>query len=99
LLDLLKLLAFQIGNEVSLNMLATQLGVEIHTIQRYLDLLEKAFVILRLSGFSRNLRQEVTSKAKYYFLDTGIRNAFIAQFNDLDQRNDIGQLWENFIVI
>ena len=99
LLDLLKLLAFQIGSEVSLNELATQLGVEVRTVQRYLDLLEKAFVIIRLGGFSRNLRQEVTSKAKYFFLDTGIRNALIAQFNDPDQRNDLGQLWENFLVI
>jgi predicted AAA+ superfamily ATPase len=99
LLDLLKLLAFQVGNEVSYNELATQLGVEVRTVQRYLDLLEKAFVILRLGGFSRNLRQEVTSKAKYYFLDTGIRNALIAQFNHPDQRNDLGQLWENFVVI
>jgi hypothetical protein len=99
LLDLLKLLAFQIGSEVSLNELATQLGVEVRTVQRYLDLLEKSFVILRLGGFSRNLRQEITSKAKYYFLDTGIRNALIAQFNSPDQRNDLGQLWENFIVI
>jgi hypothetical protein len=99
LLDLLKLLTFQIGSEVSLNELATQLGVEVRTVQRYLDLLEKAFVIIRLSGFSRNLRQEITSKAKYYFLDTGIRNALIAQFNDPDQRNDLGQLWENFMVI
>lgn len=99
LLDLLKLLAFQIGSEVSLNELATQLGVEVRTVQRYLDLLEKAFVIIRLGGFSRNLRQEITNKAKYYFLDTGIRNALIAQFNDPDQRNDFGQLWENFIVV
>lgn len=99
LLDLLKLLAFQIGSEVSLNELATQLGVEVRTVQRYLDLLEKAFVIIRLSGFSRNLRQEVTSKAKYYFLDTGIRNALIAQFNAPDQRNDLGQLWENFMIV
>jgi predicted AAA+ superfamily ATPase len=99
LLDLLKLLAFQIGNEVSMNELAMQLGVEVHTIQRYLDLLEKSFVVVRVSGFSRNLRQEVTSKAKYYFLDTGIRNALIAQFNSADQRNDLGQLWENFFVI
>lgn len=99
LLNLLKLLAFQIGHEVSLNEMATQLSVDVRTIQRYLDLLEKAFVILRLGGFSRNLRQEVTNKAKYYFLDLGIRNALIAQFNRLDQRNDIGQLWENFIFI
>jgi hypothetical protein len=99
LLDLLKLLAFQIGSEVSLNELATQLEVEVRTAQRYLDLLEKSFVILRLGGFSRNLRQEITSKAKYYFLDIGIRNALIAQFNSPDQRNDLGQLWENFFVI
>jgi predicted AAA+ superfamily ATPase len=99
LLDLLKLLAFQLGSEVSLNEIATQLGVEARTVQRYLDLLEKAFVIVRLSGFSRNLRQEVTSKAKYYFLDTGIRNALIAQFNSPDQRNDLGQLWENFLIV
>ena len=72
-------MAFQIGSEVSLNELATQLGVEVRTVQRYLDLLEKSFVILRVSGFSRNLRQEITSKAKYYFLDTGIRNVLIAQ--------------------
>jgi uncharacterized protein len=99
LLDLLKLLAFQVGSEVSLNELAVQLGVDVRTVQRYLDLLEKAFVIFRLAGFSRNLRQEVTSKYKYYFLDNGIRNSIIAQFNGLDQRNDAGQLWENFIVM
>lgn len=99
LLDLLKLLAFQLGTEVSLNKLATQLSVDVRTVQRYLDLLEKAFVIFRLNGFSRNLRKEITSKAKYYFLDTGIRNAIIAQFNPIDQRNDIGQLWENFLMI
>ncbi|MBM3150709.1 MAG: ATP-binding protein [Chloroflexi bacterium] len=97
LLDLLKLLAFQIGSEVSVNELATQLGMDVKTIQRYLDLLEKAFVITRLGGFSRNLRNEVTNKAKYFFLDNGIRNAVIAQFNGLDQRNDTGALWENFM--
>ncbi|MBA4379328.1 MAG: hypothetical protein C0393_01325 [Anaerolinea sp.] len=97
LLDLLRLLAFQIGSETSLTEIGTQLGVEYKTIQRYLDLLEKAFVIVRLGGFSRNLRQEITNKAKYYFMDNGIRNALIAQFNDLAQRNDAGQLWENFI--
>ena len=96
-MDLLKLLAFQLGSEVSLNELAGQLGVDVKTVQRYLDLLEKAFVIIRLAGFSRNMRQEVTSKFKYYFMDNGIRNSIIAQFNGLDQRNDIGLLWENFI--
>jgi predicted AAA+ superfamily ATPase len=99
LLDLLKLLAFQVGSEVSISELATQLGVDVKTLKRYLDLLEKAFVIYRLNGFSRNLRQEVTNKSKYYFLDNGIRNALIAQFNGLDQRNDLGALWENFMIL
>lgn len=99
LLDLLKLLAFQIGNEVSISELATQLGVDVKTVKRYLDLLEKAFVVIRLNGFSRNLRQEVTNKSKFYFLDNGIRNALIAQFNGLDQRNDQGALWENFLFV
>ncbi|MBI5839877.1 MAG: ATP-binding protein [Chloroflexi bacterium] len=99
LLDLLKLLAFQVGSEVSLTEIGTQLGVDYKTIQRYLDLLEKAFVIIRLGGFSRNLRNEVTNKAKYYFMDNGIRNALVAQFNSVDKRNDIGQLWENFVFI
>ena len=98
LVDLLKLLAFQVGNEVSLNEIASQVAVDVKTVQRYLDLLEKSFVIFRLGGFSRNLPNEVTSKAKYYFFDVGIRNALIAQFNGLDQRNDVGQLWENFVV-
>jgi predicted AAA+ superfamily ATPase len=99
LLDLLKLLAFQIGNEVSVNELATTLGIDAKTAKRYLDLLEKTFVIVRLGGFSRNLRQEISNKAKYYFLDTGIRNAIIANFNAMDLRSDHGQLWENFILM
>ncbi len=99
LVDLLKLLAFQIGHEVSLNELASQVAIDVKTVQRYLDLLEKSFIIFRLGGFNRNLRQEVSSKAKYYFCDVGIRNALIAQFNRLDQRSDVGQLWENFVVI
>jgi uncharacterized protein len=99
LLDLLKLLAFQVGGEVSLNELGTQLGVDVKTVQRYLDLLEKAFVIIRLGGLSRNLRNEVKNKSKYYFLDNGIRNAVVAQFNGLDLRNDVGALWENFMVM
>lgn len=99
LLKLLKLIAFQIGSEVSLYELGTKLGMDHKTVQRYLDLLEKAFVIIRLSGFSRNLRNEITKKEKIYFFDNGIRNALIAQFNDLSMRNDIGQLWENFFFI
>lgn len=99
LLDLLKLLAFQVGSEVAITELATKLGVDVKTIKRYLDLLEKAFVIYQVNGFSRNLREEVSNKSKYYFLDNGIRNAVIAQFNNLDQRNDVGALWENFMMM
>jgi len=98
LVDLLKLIAFQVGNEVSLNKLATQVKLDVKTVGRYLDILEKAFVIVRVGGFSRNLRSEVTSKAKYYFLDNGVRNAVIGQYNLLDSRNDVGALWENFVV-
>lgn len=96
--NLTKLLAFQVGNEVSLNELAQTLRVNIKTVQRYLDLLEKSFIIKSLTPFSRNLRDEIKSKTKYYFLDNGIRNAIVSQFNDLDMRNDIGGLWENFLV-
>lgn len=97
LVDLLKLIAFQVSGEVSLNELATQVKLDVKTVDRYLDLLEKSFVIRKVNGFSRNLRKEVTSKAKYYFLDNGIRNAIIAQFNKLEDRNDIGALFENFM--
>jgi hypothetical protein len=99
LLDLLKLLAFQVGQEVSLNELSTKLAIDVKTVGRYLDLLEKAFIVFRLNAFSRNLRSEVTSKSKYFFFDNGIRNAVISQFNGLDSRNDIGNLWENFLMV
>lgn len=99
LLDLLKLLAFQVGSEVSISELAVQVNVDVKTVKRYLDLLEKAFVLYRLNGFSRNLRQEITNKSKYYFFDNGIRNAIIAQFNPLGERNDTGALWENFLML
>lgn len=99
LLDLIKLLAFQIGSEVSFNELAIKLSINARTVARYIDLLEKSFIIVNLGSFSRNLRKEVTRKNKYYFLDNGIRNGVIDQFNDLDKRDDIGKLWENFIVM
>lgn len=97
--DLLKLLAFQIGSEVSQNELSRNLGIDVKTVGRYLDLLEKAFVLYRLDGYSRNLRSEVTRHSKYFFYDNGIRNAVISQFNRIDQRDDVGALWENFIVM
>lgn len=99
LLNLVKLLAFQIGQLVSLNELAVQLRIDIKTVARYLDLLEKSFILCKLGGFRKNLRKEITSKHKYYFIDLGIRNAVIASFNNLAIRNDVGQLWENFIFI
>ncbi len=99
LFNLVKLLAFQIGQLVSHNELATQLKIDVKTVGRYLDLLEKSFVICKLTGFSRNLRSEITRKHKYYFLDLGIRNTVIAQFNSLDNRDDVGQMWENFLVV
>jgi uncharacterized protein len=97
LIDLLKLLAFQIGHEVSLNELSNSMGIAKQSIERYLALLEQAYVIKKVGGFSRNLRTEVTKTARYYFLDNGIRNVVINNFNDLSSRNDIGMLWENFL--
>lgn len=97
--DLLILLAFQVGSEVSLNELASQLGIDVKTVARYIDLFEKRFVLYNLRGFSRNLRNEITSKSKYYFYDNGVRNAVIGNLNTLNLRNDVGALWENFMVI
>jgi len=99
IVDLLRLLAFQIGQEVSLAELATNLALNRQTIERYLDLLEKVFVIFRVGGFSRNLRKEITKNSRYYFYDNGVRNSLIQNFNPLALRNDIGQLWENFLWI
>ena len=97
--DLLQLLAFQIGSEVSYNELATRLGMDRKTVDTYIDLLEKAFVITRLYGFSRNLRKELNKKPKIYFYDLGIRNDLIGNFNYLNMRNDTGALWENFLLL
>ena len=99
ILDLLRLVAFQIGHEVSLEELGKQLGMSRNTVARYLDLLEKAFVLIRVAGFSRNLRKEITKTARYYFYDTGVRNAIINNFNFLNSRDDVGQLWENFLFV
>lgn len=96
--DLLKLIAFQVGSEVSLTELGQSLAVDKKTVRRYLWLLEQTFVLQRLSGFSRNLRKEITKMDKYYFVDNGVRNAVINNFNRFDTRNDVGQLWENFLV-
>ena len=96
--DLLKLLAFQIGSQVSLTELAGSLELSRSTVDRYIDLLQKSFVIFRLSGFSRNLRKEVTKMDKVYFYDTGIRNTIIGNLNFLNDRDDAGKLWKNFLI-
>jgi len=99
IVDLLRLLAFQIGHEVSIAELATSLALNRQTVERYLDLLEKVFVLFRVGGFSRNLRKEVTKNPRYYFYDNGVRNSLIQNFNPLSLRDDVGQLWENFLTI
>jgi len=99
LLDLLRLIAFQIGKEVSLHELGKQLELSKNTVERYLDLLEKSFVLINVRGFSRNLRKEIVKTSRYYFFDTGVRNAVISNFNLFSQRDDIGQLWENYLFI
>lgn len=96
--DLLILLAHQIGNEVSLSELGNQLDLHKDTVHRYLDLFEKTFILINIRGFSRNLRKEVTKTSRYYFWDNGIRNALIRNYNPPKLRNDIGMLWENYIV-
>ena len=95
---LLQLLAFQVGSEVSLTELGKRLEMNKKTVERYVDLLEKFFVIFTLTGFSRNLRKELSQKPKIYFCDLGIRNAIINNLNPLEQRNDVGLLWENFVI-
>ena len=99
LVDLLTLLSFQIGKEVALSELATQLALNRATVERYLDLLEQVFVLINIRGFSRNLRKEITKTSRYYFCDNGIRNALINNFNPLAKRNDVGALWENYLVV
>ena len=96
--DLLRLLAFQVGQLVSINELSQQLSINRETVERYIDLLEKAFVIFRLPAYSRNLRKEVAKMDKIYFYDTGIRNYLIDNLKPLNLRTDTGSLWENFIV-
>ena len=96
--QLLRALALQIGQEVSYNELGSLLQVDRNTIMTYIGLLEKAFIIFRLSPLSRNLRNEISSSRKIYFYDNGIRNALISNFNPLNIRTDTGALWENFMI-
>ncbi len=96
---LLQLLAHQVGNEVSMNELAQNLGIARGTVERYLELLEKTFIIFPLSAYSTNPRKEIGKKKKYYFFDLGIRNGLIDNFSELSQRGDLGALWENFCIV
>ena len=95
---LLKSLAFQIGQQVSYNELAKQCGLDVGTVERYIHVLEKAFVIFRIPSFQRNLRNELKKSKKIYFVDNGIRNAVIEMWQPLDARTDKGALWENFLM-
>jgi len=98
LYKLLQMLAFQVGSQVSTVELGNNLQLNRQTVDRYLDLLSKVFIIYPLTGYSNNLRKEVTKSKKWYFFDNGIRNVLIANFNPLHQRNDVGQLWEQYFL-
>jgi predicted AAA+ superfamily ATPase len=97
LYSLLRLIAFQIGKEVSLEELGRQLGMSKNTVERYLDMLSKVFVVYRISGFNKNLRKEIVKNNRWYFYDNGVRNALIQNFNKLELRADVGELWENYL--
>lgn len=99
LLRLLQLVAFQIGREVSTSELGTQLGMNASTVDRYLDLLEKSYILYSRRGFSRNLRKEISKSRRYYYYDNGIRNGLINNFNPLAMRDDVGELWENYVLV
>lgn len=96
--DLLRLISFQVGGEVSLQELGNQLDMSKNTVDKYLDLLSKVYVLHKVNGFSKNLRKEVTKNSRWYFYDNGLRNAIIANLNPIGLRNDIGMLWENYII-
>jgi predicted AAA+ superfamily ATPase len=96
--NLLRLIAFQIGKEVSLQELGTQLSISKNTVEKYLDLLSKVFIIKKVEGYSRNSRKEISKNSRWYFLDNGVRNAVISNFNPIAARNDVGLLWENYMI-
>ena len=95
---LLQALARQIGEQVSYNEVGQLIGLSPKTVERYIDVLEKSFIIFRLGSFSRNLRNELKASRKIYFWDLGIRNAVIANFQQVENRLDTGALWENFVI-
>jgi predicted AAA+ superfamily ATPase len=97
--NLLRLIGYQLGKEVSIQELANQLQMSKNTVVNYLDLLSKVFIIFKVEGFSRNLRKEIVKSSRWYFYDNGIRNGIINNFNRLDSRNDVGDLWENYLAV
>jgi len=97
--NLLKLLALQLGQEVSYTELAKNLGISRLTVQKYIDILERSFIVFTLKAFSRNMRKEISKSVKIYFYDLGIRNSLIQNFNLLSLRNDTGALWENLLIL
>ncbi len=98
ILQLLRLIAYQIGSEVSFTELGKQLGISKNTVERYLDLLSKVYIIHSVGAWSRNLRKEIVKGKKWYFFDNGIRNALIGDMKPIENRNDVGLLWENYII-
>ena len=98
ILNLLRLVALQVGSEVSYHELGRQLSMSKNTVEKYLDLLSKAYVLFKLEGFSRNLRKEITKSSRWYFFDNGIMNIVLGNLDDLSLRSDVGRLWENYII-
>ena len=98
ILNLLRLVALQVGSEVSYHELGRQLSMSKNTVEKYLDLLSKAYVLYKLEGFSRNLRKEITKSSRWYFFDNGIMNIVLNNLDDLSLRSDVGRLWENYII-
>lgn len=98
IVSLLRIIAYRVGSEVSIESIGNELGISKNTVDKYLDLLSKVFILKKVSGFSRNLDNEITKKAKWYFLDNGIRNAIISNFNRMEFRDDQGKLWENYLI-
>lgn len=92
------MIAFRVGSEISLESLGRDLQISKNTVERYLELLSKVFIIYKVGGFSRNLDNEVTKMAKWYFYDNGVRNAIISSFNPISSRDDVGKLWENYFL-
>jgi predicted AAA+ superfamily ATPase len=95
---LLRLVAFQTGSEVSCDELGKQLGLSRNTVEKYLDLLSKVFIIYRLGSYSKNLRKELSKAGKWYFYDNGVRNALINNYQPLALRQDVGKIWENYLI-